>query len=134
MAILISSAVRSPTAMPYSRRMNAVMAASMSKLPTRTALRATTPPSEMSAVSDVPPPTSTTMLATGSWIGSAGADGGGHGLLDELRVGGAGAPGRLGDGAPLDLGDGRRHADHDPRPVEPVDARRGAAAAGSSAA
>ena len=70
MAILISSAVRSPTAMPYSRRMKVWMAASMSKLPTRTALRATTPPSEMSAVSDVPPPTSTTMLATGSWIGS----------------------------------------------------------------
>jgi hypothetical protein len=69
MAILMSSAVRSPMAMPYSRRMKAVMAASMSKLPMRTALRATTPPSEMSAVSDVPPPTSTTMLATGSWMG-----------------------------------------------------------------
>ena len=47
------------------------MAASMSKLPTRTAFRATTPPSEISAVSEVPPPTSTTMFATGSWIGSA---------------------------------------------------------------
>ena len=53
-------------AMPYSRRMKLWMAASMSNEPTRTAWRATTPPSEMSAVSDVPPPTSTTMLATGS--------------------------------------------------------------------
>ena len=73
------------------------------------------PPSEMTAVSVVPPPMSTTMLPSGSWIGQAGADGRGHRLLDELRVGGAGSPGRLGDGPPLDLGDGRRHADHDPR-------------------
>ena len=51
-----------------------------------------------------------------------GADGRRHGLLDELRVGGTGPAGRLGDGAPLDLGDGRRHADHHPRAVEPVDA------------
>ena len=122
MAILISSAVRSPTAMPYSRRMNVVMAASMSKLPTRTALRATTPPSEMRAVSEVPPPTSTTMLATGSWIGRRGADGGRHRLLDELGVGRPGPAGGLGDRPPLDLGDGRRHADHDARPVEAVDA------------
>ena len=45
------------------------MAASMSKLPTRTAFRATTPPREISAVSEVPPPMSTTMLPSGSWIG-----------------------------------------------------------------
>ena len=69
MATLISSAVRSPMAMPYSRRMKVWMAASMSKEPTRTACRATTPPRLMSAVSEVPPPTSTTMLATGSLIG-----------------------------------------------------------------
>ena len=42
----------------------------MSNDPTRTAWSATTPPSEMSAVSDVPPPTSTTMLPSGSLIGS----------------------------------------------------------------
>ena len=65
---------------------------------------------------------STTMLPIGSLIGQAGADGGGHGLLDELGLGGAGAAGGLGDGPPLDLGDGRRHADHDPGPVEAVDA------------
>ncbi len=41
----------------------------MSKLPTRIASRATIPPSEMTAVSVVPPPTSTTMLPSGSWIG-----------------------------------------------------------------
>ena len=50
------------------------------------------------------------------------ADGRGHRLLDELRVGGPGAAGRLGDGTPLDLGDRRRHADHDPGAVEPVHA------------
>ena len=42
----------------------------MSNDPTRTACSATTPPREISAVSEVPPPTSTTMLATGSLIGS----------------------------------------------------------------
>ena len=95
MAILISSAVRSPMAMPYSRRIQVWMAASMSKQPTRTALRATTPPREITAVSEVPPPMSTTMLPRGSLIGQPGADGGGHGLLDELRLGGARPAGRL---------------------------------------
>ena len=42
----------------------------MSKLPTRTASSATTPPSDTNAVSVVPPPTSITRLAMGSWIGS----------------------------------------------------------------
>ena len=42
----------------------------MSNEPTRTAWSATTPPSEISAVSEVPPPMSTTMLAIGSLIGS----------------------------------------------------------------
>ena len=45
------------------------MAPSMSKLPTRTASSATTPPSDTRAVSVVPPPTSITRLAMGSWIG-----------------------------------------------------------------
>jgi hypothetical protein len=49
-----------------------------------------------------------------------GPDGRGHGLLDELGVGRAGPPGRLGDRPALDGGDGRRHADHDPGPVEPA--------------
>jgi len=46
------------------------MWASMSNDPTRTASSATTPPSEMRAVSDVPPPMSTTMLPMGSLMGS----------------------------------------------------------------
>ena len=41
----------------------------MSNDPTRMASRATMPPSEIIAVSVVPPPTSTTMLPSGSWIG-----------------------------------------------------------------
>src|SRR4030081_2137885 len=79
MASLISSAVRSPIATPYSRRTYAPMAASMSNPPTRTASSATTPPSEMTATSDVPPPTSTTMLPSGSWIGSDAPGGRGPG-------------------------------------------------------
>ena len=42
----------------------------MSNEPTRSASSATTPPSEMTATSVVPPPTSITMLPIGSWIGS----------------------------------------------------------------
>ena len=90
--------------------------------PMRTASSATMPPSEMTAVSVVPPPMSITMLPDRLVDGQAGADGCGHRLLDELRVGGAGAAGCFGDRSPLDLGDGRRHADDDPRPVEPGDA------------
>ena len=41
----------------------------MSNEPTRTASRPTTPPSEITATSVVPPPMSTTMLPIGSWIG-----------------------------------------------------------------
>ena len=42
----------------------------MSNEPTRNASSATTPPSEITATSVVPPPTSITMLPIGSWIGS----------------------------------------------------------------
>ena len=44
------------------------MAVSMSNPPQRIACDATRPPREMTAVSDVPPPTSTTMLPIGSWM------------------------------------------------------------------
>ena len=69
MVILISSAVRSPIAKPYSRRTKAWMWASRSNEPVRTASNATTPPSDNNADSDVPPPMSTTMFPTGSLIG-----------------------------------------------------------------
>ena len=42
----------------------------MSNDPTRIASRATMPPREIIAVSDVPPPMSTTMFPSGSWMGS----------------------------------------------------------------
>ena len=42
----------------------------MSKPPHRMPCDATTPPREMTAVSVVPPPTSTTMFPTGSWMSS----------------------------------------------------------------
>ncbi len=68
MAILSSSPVRSPMAIPCSWRTYCWMAASMSNPPHRIAWEATTPPREITAVSVVPPPTSTTMLPTGSWM------------------------------------------------------------------
>ena len=62
-----------------------------------------------------------------------GADRRRHRLLDQLRIGGAGAAGRIGDRPPLDLGDRRRHADDDLRPGEAADADSLQAATGSSA-
>ena len=53
--------------------------------------------------------------------GQAGPDGGGHRLLDEIGGGRPGAAGGLLDGAPLDGGDGRRHADEHLGPVHPAD-------------
>jgi hypothetical protein len=49
------------------------------------------PASEMTATSVVPPPMSTIMLPAGLGDGQAGADGRGHGLLDEVDLAGAGA-------------------------------------------
>ena len=95
------------------------MAASMSNDPTRTACSATTPPREIErglrrAAADVDD-----HVADGLVDRQPGADGRGHRLLEQLRVGRAGPAGGLGDGPALDLGDRRRHADHDPGPVEP---------------
>src|SRR4051812_44819543 len=126
------------------------MAASMSKLPTRTASSATTPPRLMTAVSLVPPPMSMTMLPTGSG-GAApqdldprlfacptadvddhvadrlvdrqvGADRGGHRLFDQLSIGRTRPSSGVGDGPALDFGDRRGDADDDLRPREAADA------------
>ena len=94
----------------------------MSNEPTRTASSATTPPSEMTATSLVPPPMSTTMLPSGSWIGQRRADRRGHRLLDEERLRRAGTPRRFEHRALLDVGDGRRHADQHPRTLQARDA------------
>ena len=96
------------------------MEASKSKPPQRMARTATTPPSEITAISDVPPPTSTTMLPTGSWMAQPRPDGGRHGLLDEEAGRRPGPPGRLLDGTPLHRGDGRGHADEHLGPVQPA--------------
>ena len=69
MAIFTASAVRSPMATPNLCRTKAWIDASKSKPPQRSARTATTPPSEITAISAVPPPTSTTMFPIGSWIG-----------------------------------------------------------------
>src|SRR5512142_1010018 len=61
MVILMSSAVRSPMARPYLRRMNSWMAASNLLPPMRTDADDTMPPSEMTAASMVPPPMSMIM-------------------------------------------------------------------------
>ena len=79
---------------------------------------ATTPPSEMTAVSVVPPPTSTTMLPSGSLIGSPAPMAAAMGCSMSWASAAPGPAGRLGHRPPLDLGDGRRHADQHPRAVE----------------
>ena len=78
------------------------------------------PPSEITATSVVPPPMSTIMFPVGSATGRPGADRGGHRLLDQVRLARAGGQRRLLDGALLDAGDARRHADHDARMREAV--------------
>jgi hypothetical protein len=68
--IFTSSAVRSPSARLYSFLMKLMIASSSSSPPMRTDWLATMPPSEMTATSVVPPPTSTIMLPLGSCTGS----------------------------------------------------------------
>ena len=60
-------------------------------------------------------------VADGLVDGQVGADRGGHRLLDQLGIGGTGTAGGVGDGATLDLGDGRRHTDDDLRAGEAAD-------------
>ena len=55
----------------------------------------------------------------GSWIDSPRADGGRHGLLDEIRRGRAGTMGGFLDGAPFHRGDRRRDAYQHPGPIDP---------------
>ena len=68
-AILSSSAVRSPIAMPKASRTQSWIAWSRSKPPTRIARLTTTPPREMTATSVLPPPMSTIIDPTGSSTG-----------------------------------------------------------------
>jgi hypothetical protein len=68
--IFTSSAVRSPSMSEYSFFIQLTMAWSRSSPAVRIDRLVTTPPSEMTATSVVPPPTSTTMLPVASWTGS----------------------------------------------------------------
>ena len=70
---------------------------------------------EMTATSVVPPPISSTIEPLASLDRHAGADGGGHGFLDQVHLARAGAGGRFPDGAPLHLGGAAGHADQHPR-------------------
>jgi hypothetical protein len=69
-AILISSAVRSPSMSEYSFFPKVMIAWSSSSPPTRIVCEVTMPPREITATSVVPPPMSTTMLPVGSLTGS----------------------------------------------------------------
>ena len=69
-AILTSSAVRSPIMRLYWRLMYCTMEESISSPPMRIERLVTMPPSEMTAISVVPPPMSTTMLPVASSTGS----------------------------------------------------------------
>ena len=64
---------------------------------------------------------STTMLPIGSLMGSPAPMAAAIGCSIRWASDGAGPLGRLVDRPPLDRGDGRRHADDDPGPVEPAD-------------
>jgi hypothetical protein len=68
-AIFRASAVRSPRTIENSFFAYAMMASSSSSPPTRTDVAVTMPPIEITATSLVPPPMSTTIEPTGSWIG-----------------------------------------------------------------
>ena len=68
--ILISSAVRSPSIREYSFFIHAMIDWSRSSPAVRIDRLVTMPPSEMTATSVVPPPTSTTMLPVASCTGS----------------------------------------------------------------
>ena len=67
---MISSAVRSPSIREYSFFIQAMIAWSRSSPAVRIERLVTMPPSEITATSVVPPPTSTTMLPVASWTGS----------------------------------------------------------------
>src|ERR1022692_964469 len=69
-AILISSAVRSPSMSEYSFLPKVMIAWSISSPPMRIDCEVTIPPREITATSVVPPPMSTTMLPVGSLTGS----------------------------------------------------------------
>ena len=117
--ILISSAVRSPIARLYSFLTKLMIASSSSSPAIRIDWLVTMPPSEITATSVVPPPMSTTMFPVGSCDRQAGPDRRRHRLLDDVGVAGAGGLGGLLDGALLDAGDARGHADHDLRAWRP---------------
>ena len=70
MVILTSSAVRSPSIRLYSFFIHATIEASRSSPAVRMLRLVTMPPSEITATSVVPPPTSTTMLPVAWWTGS----------------------------------------------------------------
>src|SRR3954471_20499461 len=118
-AILISSAVRSPSIRLYSFFTYAMIEPSSSSPPVRIDWLVTMPPREMTATSVVPPPMSTTMLPVGSCTGrgggGAGADRRGHGLLDDVDLARARLVAGVLDRALLDAGDAGRHADDDAR-------------------
>src|SRR4029450_5177113 len=95
--------------------------------PTRRLCETTMPPSEITATSVVPPPTSTIMFPVGSAIGRPAALAaalraarGRHALCSQLGLRRAGGERRLLDRPPLDPGDARRDADDDPRVREAV--------------
>ena len=83
------------------------------------------PPRLMTATSVVPPPMSTMRLPGRLADRQAGADRGGHRLLDEAGPAGAGVEGGVADGALLDLGHARRDAEQHPRPGDRARPGRG---------
>src|SRR5258708_3461845 len=115
-AILISSAVRSPSRSEYSFLANTMIAWSISSPPTRTDCEVTIPPSEITATSVVPPPTSTTMLPGRLVHRQPGADRGRHRLLDDVHAAGTGLAPGFPHRALLHPSNPAGHRHHQPRP------------------
>ena len=76
------------------------------------------PPSEITATSEVPPPTSTTIRPTGSAIGRPAPIAAAERLLDQVHLARARGQRRLLDRAALDVGHARRRAHDQPRAAE----------------
>ena len=117
-AILTSSAVRSPIIRLYFLRMYVAMCSSNLLPPTRSEVETTMPPSAMTAISRRPAADVDDHVPGRSADRDVRADRGGERLLDQVGLLGAGLERRVADGPLLDRRDAGRDADHHLRLAE----------------
>src|SRR5262249_13819429 len=114
-AILISSAVRSPSISEYSFLPKVMMAWSSSSPPIRIDCEVTMPPSEMTATRGAPPAEVHHHVAGRLVDRQPGPDRRGHGLLDDVDAPRARLVAGLLHRALFDAGDAARHRDNNAR-------------------